>query len=157
MQDLSTAVALLAPVPENLLDDGLEVCAREGQVAFGSRAFEVFRHLDELRRGLPVRALLYASHAEVVRAPLATWTGRYVRYVAAKPSGRHPEGVRFRPRVGRDAPGENSGHWGIYWHVEGLRQLDVPIAISDLRGLNSKHCYAKYFVPEGPLLIEYHT
>ena len=59
-------VALLAPVPEEHLLDGVNVIHVEGRVAFGSRAWEVFRELDALRKGDPVDVYIYASHAEPV-------------------------------------------------------------------------------------------
>jgi hypothetical protein len=36
-------VALLAPVPLEHLIDGVAVCDQQGKVAFGSRAWEIFR------------------------------------------------------------------------------------------------------------------
>lgn len=39
--------ALLAPVPHDHLLDGADVCANRGKVAFGSRAWEVIRRLDD--------------------------------------------------------------------------------------------------------------
>lgn len=56
-------VALLAPVPLEFLIEGIAVCDRQGKVAFGSRAWEIFRKLDELRNGQPVDVYIYASHS----------------------------------------------------------------------------------------------
>lgn len=154
MRENLADVALLAPVPENLLIDGHDVCRTEGQIAFGSRAFEVFRQLDQKRGGLPVLALLYASHAKDPRLGLVTWTGRYVYHVEAVRGGRHPDGFRFRPRIGRDSPGENQGWWAVYWHLEDLKPLNKPLRVSDLRAFSNRRYYKQYFIPEGPLLIE---
>jgi hypothetical protein len=57
-------VALLAPVPEEHLRSGLDVDAREGKVAFGTRAWEAFYQLRELLNGQSTDAFLYASHPE---------------------------------------------------------------------------------------------
>jgi len=43
-----TGLSLLAPVPAIHLADGQAVCARQGKVAFGSQAWEVFAELDHL-------------------------------------------------------------------------------------------------------------
>ncbi len=48
-------VALLAPVPLVHLMAGADIAKREGRVAFGSRAWDVFRELDALRRRPPCR------------------------------------------------------------------------------------------------------
>jgi hypothetical protein len=64
MTTTTATVALLAPVPLEHLVDGVEVCAREGKVAFGSRAWEVFKQLDEIRAEAPVDVYVYASHAQ---------------------------------------------------------------------------------------------
>ena len=75
---VSSTVELLAPVPADLLLDASEF-AGEREVAFGSRAWEVFRELDAIRGGDPVRVWIYASHdPERPLPPTATWTGRYV-------------------------------------------------------------------------------
>ena len=55
-------VALLTPVPVEHLLDGVEVCRREGKVAFGSQAFETFTRLDD-EAGPGTLVLIYASHS----------------------------------------------------------------------------------------------
>ena len=57
----SYEIALLAPVPKILLDSAIEP-PWSGHVAFGSRNFEVFRKLDEMRKGAPVDTFIYESH-----------------------------------------------------------------------------------------------
>jgi hypothetical protein len=52
-------VALLAPVPLQHLRSGQTKAECEGRVAFGSRAWEVFRKLDALREGMPVDVFIY--------------------------------------------------------------------------------------------------
>lgn len=48
-------VAILAPVPAVIIDSAIETCAREGVVAFGTNAFEVFHKVEEeYGTGMPV-------------------------------------------------------------------------------------------------------
>ena len=52
------SVALLAPIPLEHLSDGVEVCTREGKVAFGSQAWETLTKFEDLggvgaREGTP--------------------------------------------------------------------------------------------------------
>lgn len=70
-------LALLAPVPLVHLQDGAVVCAQESKVAFGSRAWELFRELDNLRNDSLVDVYIYASQAPGAR-PEATWHARYL-------------------------------------------------------------------------------
>lgn len=69
-------IALLAPVPIEHLNDATNVCATVGRVAFGSRAWEVFRELDANRNGLPVSAYIYASDEQGAANPEVSWIGR---------------------------------------------------------------------------------
>ena len=52
----SNDIALLAPVPKVLLDSAIDP-PWSGHVAFGSRNFEAFRKLDEIRKGESVDTL----------------------------------------------------------------------------------------------------
>jgi hypothetical protein len=61
MSEVEPSVELLAPVPLEHLRSGLEVLAHEPFVAPGSRAWQVFRTLDELRADHAVRVWIYAS------------------------------------------------------------------------------------------------
>lgn len=145
-------VALLAPVPFEHLLDGAEVCAREGRVAFGSRAWEVFRKLDEIRRGLPVDVYIYASHLPEFVRPEISWHALYVGHVDSV-GGRHPEGMRFRPPSTEKYEDDNVGYWAIFWEVQQLRQLppDERILTGKFRGLDRQIPYKRNFIPEGPL------
>ena len=60
-------VALLAPVPRDLLDDAI-AWKPGGEVAFGSRAGMVLSELEQARAGHRVRAYIYASHDPSGRA-----------------------------------------------------------------------------------------
>jgi hypothetical protein len=76
--------ALLAPVPEVHLLDGLKTVRFYGKAAYGSRSWQVFRELDELRGGDPVPAYLYASHASDNVGPKVTWEALYIGHVDAR-------------------------------------------------------------------------
>lgn len=152
MNRCAADVALLAPVPLVHVEDGAEVCARQGKVAFGSRAWQLFRELDALRHDRPVEVYIYASHSPETACDV-TWRARYVRHVQSD-GGAHPEGMRFRPPSTGLHPSDNTGHWAVFWEVEELERLPEPIAIGGLRGLGKPTAYARSFVPEGPVLIE---
>ena len=148
-------VALLAPVPQRHLMAGVAVCHAEGRVAFGSRAWEVFRQLDALRKGLPVDVYIYASHGDPPGALEASWHARYIGHVESI-GGAHPAGMRFRPPSTAKYQSDNSGYWAVFWEVEHLTQLAVAqrIQVTDLTGFGKPKSYDP-FVPEGPLLIEH--
>jgi hypothetical protein len=156
MESTATTVALIAPVPEHHLEDGADVSRRKGKVAFGSRAWEVFRQLDTLRSGSPVDVYLYASRSPRPGPPQITWHARYIRHVESV-GGAHPDGMDYRPTSTAKNPDDNAGHWVVFWEVEVLRRLEPNewIRISDLRGLDKPRYYPRDFVPEGPILIEH--
>jgi hypothetical protein len=148
------AVALLAPVPWEHLVDGQHVARAAGRVAFGSRAWEVFSKLDTLRRGQPVDAWIYASHAAVAGVPTVRWRARYLGQVGAV-AGAHPQGSTFRPPSTLEGGEDRGGHWALFWEVEGLHELAPAdaIRVSAFQGLDRKTRYSARFVPEGPLLV----
>ena len=149
-------IALLAPVPLEHLLDGAEVTEREGRVAFGSRAWELFRKLDALRSGLAVDVYIYASHTEAPPHFEATWYGRYIGHVDSI-NGAHPAGMRYRPPSTAKYPTDNQGHWAVFWEVKELRQLPSGkgIRLANLTGFGKSKAYGRGFVPEGPLIIEH--
>jgi len=115
-------VALLAPVPLIHLTDGALVCEGKGKVAFGSRAWEVFRELDRTRIGEPVDVLIYASHANADGPAAVTWRGKYIGHVEAK-HGTHPEGMQYRPPSTAEHSSDNLGYWAVFWEVTDLHEL----------------------------------
>jgi hypothetical protein len=149
-------VALLAPVPHEHLIDGADVVCAEGRVAFGSRAWEVFRELDGLRKGLAVDVYLYASHLEPPDPLEASWRARYVGHVESVGSA-HPAGMRYRPPSTAKYPNDNSGHWAVFWEVDDLAELPTHrrIQIAQMTGFGKPKRYGHPFVPEGPILIEH--
>jgi len=161
MSNITTALALLAPVPQVHLEDGLKC---HPKVAFGSRAGSVFAEADFYRKAERVRVFIYESHSNhPTKPPKVSWTGVYIGQVpAVGRDKRHPQDNLYRPE--RAFTEDTPGYWLIYWEVEGLRYLPEAdhIIISDLRGLANpispssrlKPRYARNFVPEGPLLVE---
>lgn len=143
---------LLAPVPLEHLVDGQDVCRAEGKVAFGSRAWEVFRKLDqESLQDLPV--LIYASHADGVVRPLVTWRATYVGHVESR-AGAHPQGERYRPPSAIAGGEDRSGYWAVFWEVTDLHRLAEQeyVPIGRLRDIKGRR-YGTGFVPEGPILL----
>lgn len=155
MNQLTAHVALLAPVPLEHLISGADVCAKEGKVAFGSRAFEAFAKLQHEANGAPCDVLIYASDAKASGPPTVLWRTRYQGFVEAK-AGRHPAGMQFRPPTTAQYHGDNQGHWYIFWEVSDLRPLTPAerIDISKLKSFAQKGKLAKTFVPLGPLVVE---
>lgn len=144
-------IALLAPVPVEHLNSGRETGETEGKVAFGSRAWEVFRELDHQRKGLPVDVYIYASHGDDPRT-LASWHARYIRHVESS-GGAYPADKRYRP----PSTASDSNDYAIFWEVEDLQLLPDHdrLNLAGLTGFGKKKAYGHGFVPEGPLLIEH--
>ncbi|MGV8997281.1 MAG: hypothetical protein ACOH12_10090 [Parvibaculaceae bacterium] len=154
--DLSqTEAALLAPVPYEHLASALDTCSEMGKVAFGSRAWEVFRDLDQQADGLNPPVLIYASHDAAPFPPMVSWTASYVGHVEGR-GGRHPAKLDFRPASTEKYASDNAGHWAIFWEVGDLRHLgpDAGIKVGSLVGLHSGKSFDAGFRPLGPVLIE---
>jgi hypothetical protein len=148
--------ALLAPVPHLQLANALEVCRREGRVAFASHVWELS---GDLQAGMPV--LLYASKSSLPegkvpepeaqwRHPHVTWLGSFVRYVSAV-DGRHPETTSVQPTV--MAPGEQDHILGFY-EVADLEQLPEErwIPVEQLRDQDDRP-YTQAFIPGRPIIV----
>lgn len=150
------AFSLLAPVPLEHLLDATAVCRAEGKVAFGSRAWEVFRELDVERNGAPVDVYIYAS-GDLGSAKIeVSWRGRYIGHVEGK-NGAHPDGLRFRPPSTAKNPTDNKGHWAVFWELDQLNQLEPSerIPTGAFIGHKSGKLCAKNFVPGGPVIVAY--
>ncbi len=150
-------VGLLVPVPEEHLRSGLQTLRREGKVAFGSRAFEVFAKLDELRQGEPVEVLIYASDPTTIIKPpyRASWRATYIGFQSAR-GGAHPDGMIYRPETTTQYPADNAGHWALFWEVVDLAELPEGerVQTGALKGWGKSKLYVKHFRPEGPVLID---
>ena len=150
-------IALLAPVPEEHLIDGQEVAKAAGRVAFGSRAWELFRKLDSLRKGMPVDVYIYASAPASKDAEFAvSWRARYIRHVDSL-GGAHPDGMLYRPSSTKRYANDNSGYWAVFWEVEDLRRLpeNEHMSPAEFTGFEKAKQYQHPFPPEGPILIEH--
>lgn len=146
----------MAPVPEEHLLAGVDVVAKHGKVAFGSRAWEVFRELDAARGDTSATVYIYASHSNApFTRPTVSWRAKYIGHCASK-GGAHPEGMTFRPLTTHPHPSDNKGHWAVFWEVVDLTKLakDEQFAVADLIGYGQGKPYKKHFIPEGPLLVE---
>lgn len=146
--------AVLAPVPLEHLQSGREVAQQTGFVAFGTKKWELLRKIDDLSGGLPVPALIYPSHEGVPAKEsfLVCWFGWYVGHAESR-GGAHPSGMKHRPPTTAQSPGDNTGHWAAFWHVEGLRELpkekQMPIGkIGTVKG-----GWRKDAPPRGPELV----
>lgn len=146
--------AILAPVPLEHLQSGRDVAAREGFVAFGSKEWELFRRVDELRHGRTVPVLLYPSHEDVPAklSYVVSWFGWYCGHVESK-GGTHPLDMKHRPPSTGKYVTDNRGHWAVFWHVEGLRELpkDQCLPIRDIGTV--KGGWRKDAPPRGPELV----
>jgi len=156
MHSTASHIALLAPVPLEHLQDGTDICKREGRVAFGSRAWELFRELDLQRKGMLVDVYIYPSQKSVARGFHASWHGIYIGHVESQ-NGAHPEGMRVRPPSTAKYSEDNIGYWAVFWEVTNLRELSTAerIPLSYLTGFGKPKAYKVGFIPEGPLLIEH--
>lgn len=150
-----SAVALLAPVPEEHLISGLQTLAVEGKVAFGSSAWQVFRDLDEIAAGNEVDVYIYASDSAKVGLPKVRWSARYLGHVESQ-NGAHPTGMTYRPVSTAQNATDNRGHWAVFWEIDELSELskDDAIPMKLFRAYGSKKAFVSSFVPHGPTLVE---
>lgn len=146
--------AILAPVPLEHLHSGLDVIETQGKVAFGTRKWELFRRIDEMREGSRVAVLIYPSHldGEGGATLVVSWFGWYVGAVDSV-GGAHPDGMKYRPATTAKYPSDNKGDWAAFWHVEGLRELPPAkrLSIGKIPGI--KGGWRKTAPPRGPELI----
>ena len=132
------------------LPDALEVCAREGRVAFGTNKEDWFDLDGKPEEGWPV--LIYASRPELgdphkyFKPACASFAGIYVRWTPANSQGRHPN-PEIRPNSAMDDTA-----WFGFWEVADLRRLPTPVRFANLRRSNSKK-FALDFWPHGPMVV----
>lgn len=146
--------AILAPVPLEHLQSGVQIAKDTGFVAFGSRKWELFRKVDELRGGLAVPVLIYPSHEDVQAKDsfIVCWAGWYVGSEES-PNGRHSGGMTHRPPTTGQYGGDNRGHWAVFWHVRDLIELpqDQRLPIAAVQTI--KGGWRKDAPPRGPELV----
>lgn len=154
----SVSFALLAPVPQEHLESGVEVAARTGYVCFGSQNWNLFVELDGLRGTEYVPVLFYPSHDDV--APKDTfkvcYQGWYVAHVTSDADKRHDDADGHRPptvdkwRSEFDSP----HHWALFWRVRDLKRLpdSEQVAIGTLSSYKSGNKRLNK-PPMGPAII----
>ncbi|MCX6621571.1 MAG: hypothetical protein NTY38_10930 [Acidobacteria bacterium] len=140
-------IALLAPVPLVHLESALETKTPDGQVAFGTKAWELFNKLDERRAGLPVDVYIYESRPEGSFEGKVTWHARYIRLEPDRGKAKP-----FRPKSTETDTFDGE----VYWTVESLRRMKPGeyIAVADFTGFGHRNPYGKSFPPHRPLLVE---
>jgi hypothetical protein len=146
--------AILAPVPMEHLQSGAEIAHDTGFVAFGSRKWELFRKVDELRGDAPVPVLIYPSHEDlpVKTSLIVCWAGWYIGCEESG-NGKHSQGMIHRPPTTGQYSADNQGHWAVFWHVHDLRELapSQRLPISALQTV--KGGWRKSAPPRGPELV----
>jgi hypothetical protein len=150
IQDFS----ILAPVPLEHLQSGAEISGNTGFVAFGSRKWELFRKVDELRADQRVPVLIYPSHEDVPAKDsfIVSWVGWYVGCEESG-NGKHSNGMLHRPPTTGQYSSDNQGHWAVFWHVSELCELAAAqrLAISAIQTV--KGGWRKSSPPRGPELV----
>lgn len=146
---MAAHIALLTPVPLEHLVSGLDVCAREGRVAYGSDAGLCLAQLRHDLEGNDCDVLFYASHGIGQIVPMVTWVGRF-RGLRDPRGGRHPEHDRLRPPTT-----DEDGAWSIFYEISDLRRLEPGegIPVSTLRSTTGRKL-SKTYIPEGPMIVE---
>lgn len=148
--------AILAPVPEEHLISGLEVLKQEEHVAFGTRKWELFRHVEALCGGEPVPVLIYPSVEDdsPKLSYLVKWIGWYDGYEESD-DGRYrfPE---CRPKSTEKYAGDQSGYWAGFWRVKRLQKLEESgfRPISSLQSHKSGKFWKKGSPPRGPEIVQ---
>lgn len=154
MPDVVHHFAILAPVPLEHLQSGAPIAAQTGYVAFGSAKWELFRQIGADRDGSPVPVLIYPSHTEFpgsMNLVVSRW-GWYVGHSESKAEA-HKEGMLHRPPTTGAYSTDNSGHWAIFWHVQGLRELPPDKWLPIGKVPKIKNGWRKIAPPRGPELV----
>ena len=151
MDDTQTAthIALLAPVPFDILKSAIETATLDGQTAFGTRDWTLFDKMDQKRANMPVDVYIYESHPEGGFEGKATWHARYIRLEPDR-----YKAMPYRPKLAAET---DKWEGEVYWIVERLRRMEPNqhIPVGDFTGLDQKKPYGKSFPPHRPLLVEH--
>jgi len=117
--------AILAPVPREHLEDAPGVAAFTGHVCFGSDKWELFRQIDDRRKGADVPVLIYASHNEELAdwGFVVAWRGSYIGSVEDTLGKKEEERMGHRPPSTFKYSGDRATGWGIFWKVKDLTRL----------------------------------
>ena len=146
--------AILAPVPLEHLETGVLVSEATGFVAFGTSKWELFQKVDTMREGHPIPTLIYPSWGEEPASSnlKVSWYGWYIGHVHSK-AGAHPDGMTHRPPSTKQYSADNAGHWAVFWHVRGLRQLPPEKCLPINKVGTIKGGWRKNAPPRGPELV----
>lgn len=154
----SVSFALLCPVPEEHLAEGVSVAANTGYVCYGSNAWDVFREVDSMRGRADVPVLFYPSY-EDVESKLAfqvTYLGWYIGHVTSDADKRADDDENHRPKTVDQYRAEHDSphHWGLFWRVRDLRVLEASEHVS-IGSLTSYKSGKKRLdkPPRGPAII----
>jgi hypothetical protein len=123
----SVSFALLCPVPDEHLEEGVSVAVDTGYVCYGSNAWEVFRELDKMRGNEDVPVLFYPSY-EDIDSKLTyqiTYVGWYFGHVTSDAEKHADDKAQHRPKTVDKYRGDYDSphHWGLFWRVRDLRKL----------------------------------
>jgi hypothetical protein len=91
------------------------------KVAFGSRAYDVFIKLNEIRDGEPVDVFIYESYGSGQYEFKVSWRARYLRFEEAV-NGMHPN-PEFRPLSTLRDTNDSL----LFWEVDSLQQVLEPV------------------------------
>jgi hypothetical protein len=145
----ATDIALLAPVPRDILESGLETETLDGRTAFGTKDWKLFNKLDQMRAAMPVDVYIYESHPGGGFTGKATWHAVYVRLEAERHIAQP-----YRPKLAAE-----TDHWDgeVYWIVARLRRMEPNqhIRVADFTGCDRKKPYGIAFPPHRPLLVKH--
>jgi hypothetical protein len=148
--------AILAPVPMEHLQSGLEVQHTQAYVAYGSMKWQLFREVDKLRNGQPVPMLIYPSH-DADRPELTYeigWIGWYIGHAEDYSEKHADETNGRRPPSTEKYLGDNAEGWAVFWRVEKLRPLpeSMRVSIGELESYKTGH-WRKNAAPYGPKIV----
>ena len=150
--------AILAPVPQPHLDDGLGVCHDTDYVSYGSQKWELFREVDTLRQDEDVPVLIYPSHeeAEAKLKFLIAWTGFYVGHSDSIAEKVWDEQHGHRPPCAENwrSAGDSANGWAVFWRVRDLTKLSdaESVPIRSLESYKSGH-WRMDNPPHGPEIV----
>lgn len=150
--------AILAPVPREHLDSGLDVLTKLDYVSFGSQKWELFREIELLRDSEDVPVLIYPSHEDdVVKLTYqVSWTAWYIgstednaEKISDQSNGHRPPTTKKYHDVG-----DHAGAWAVFWRVKQLKQLPEAewIPIRELDSYKTGY-WRKNAAPRGPEIV----
>lgn len=151
-------VAILAPVPAELIGSAVATCTETGRVAFGTNAFEVFKAAENIY-GAPLPVLIYPTihygdPEKVSRPGYAPFKATYFQLKRANNRGRHPDAF-IRPAMTISGPSPDTP-WLYFWEVTDLKRLPKAqhVAVSSLTAEGQTKPFPNGYVPHGPIIVK---